>query len=284
MTVNASNPLFKHFRQPSIFTRLPSQGKYWRDNSIDLPVTGEIPVFPMTAKDEIILRTPDALMNGQGVVDVIQSCCPSIKDAWSMPSIDVDAVLISIRIASYGNQMDVELQCPYCTHQHEISVDLSVMLDNITAPNYNQKIEQGTIRIKLQPQTYFSINKTNKVRFEEQRIIDALTDSALDEEVRLAEYAKHLKKIVEMNLDMLVNSTEYIETTEGDMVTNPDFIREFYVNCDANIVRTVEAKLQEIAKSAGIKPIENACPECTKQYSLPMEFDYARFFAKKSPA
>jgi hypothetical protein len=71
-----SNPLAKHFRQPAIYLRLPSQGQYWPENAITLPVTGELPVYPMTTKDEITLRTPDALINGTGVVSVIESCIP----------------------------------------------------------------------------------------------------------------------------------------------------------------------------------------------------------------
>ena len=102
----SANPLAKHFRQPAIYMKLPSQGRFWPSEALNLPATGAIPVYPMTAKDEIVLRTPDALMNGQGIIDVIQSCCPNIVDAWRMPSIDVDAVLVAIRIASYGNQMD----------------------------------------------------------------------------------------------------------------------------------------------------------------------------------
>ena len=31
--------------------------------------------------DEITFKTPDALLNGQATVDVIQSCIPNIKDA-----------------------------------------------------------------------------------------------------------------------------------------------------------------------------------------------------------
>ena len=100
------NPLAKHFRQPVIYLKLPSGGAYWPDGSIDLPLNNEIPVLAMSTKDEIVLKTPDALLNGQGVVNVIQSCCPNIKDAWKMPSVDVDATIIAIRIASYGNQMD----------------------------------------------------------------------------------------------------------------------------------------------------------------------------------
>ncbi len=37
-----------------------------------------------------------------------------------MPSIDVDATLIAIRIASYGNQMDFTSQCPHCKTDQEV--------------------------------------------------------------------------------------------------------------------------------------------------------------------
>ena len=116
MSENSANPLAKHFRQPAIYTKLPSQGEFWPAGALELPANGEVPIYPMTARDEIILRTPDALLNGQGVVDVLQSCCPSVKDAWKLPSIDVDAILIAVRIATYGNQLDVDATCPHCKH------------------------------------------------------------------------------------------------------------------------------------------------------------------------
>ena len=118
-TPATANPLSKYFRQPAIYMDLPSRGKYWPDGTLDLPVTGKLAVYPMTTRDEITLRTPDALMNGTSVVDVIQSCCPSITNAWRMPSVDVDAVLIGIRIASYGNEMDFDTRCPYCKAENK---------------------------------------------------------------------------------------------------------------------------------------------------------------------
>ena len=81
MQINSSNPLAKHFRQPALYIKLPSSGRFWPDGSIEIPLNGEIPVYPMTAKDEIMIRTPDALLNGAGTVSVIQSCCPNILDA-----------------------------------------------------------------------------------------------------------------------------------------------------------------------------------------------------------
>ena len=120
-----SNPLAKHFRQPAIYIKLPSNGKFWPDNTLDLPLTGEIPVMPMTTKDEILLRTPDALMNGSGVVEVMQSCVPNIKNAWVAPSIDIDTIFIAMRIASYGHSMDMETICPKCQEKNLYGIDLT---------------------------------------------------------------------------------------------------------------------------------------------------------------
>ena len=106
------NPLSKHFRTPGIYIKLPSGGRYWPENALNLPLNGELPIYPMTTKDEIILRTPDALLNGSGVVSLIQSCCPNISDAWQTPNIDIDAILIAIRIATYGHNISFQSNCP----------------------------------------------------------------------------------------------------------------------------------------------------------------------------
>ena len=68
MSENSQNPLAKHFRQPILYLKLPSNGRWYPEGSVELPVTGEIPVYAMTARDEITLKTPDALMNGTSTV------------------------------------------------------------------------------------------------------------------------------------------------------------------------------------------------------------------------
>ena len=81
-----------------------------------MPQSGEVGVYPMTAKDEMLLKTPDALLNGEATVTVIQSCIPAIKNAWAMPSIDCDAALMTIRMATYGNKMTVPITVPGTWH------------------------------------------------------------------------------------------------------------------------------------------------------------------------
>ena len=165
-----SNPLAKHFRRPAIYFKLPSGGRYWGENCLDIPANGEIPVYPMTTADEITLKTPDALLNGSAIVSVIQSCCPNIKDAWLMPSIDVDAALIAVRIASYGSTMEVSSVCPSCNEEHEYDIDLSQLTSQVKCPNYSTPVDYDGLKIKLKPQKYVDITKTNMVRFEEEKI------------------------------------------------------------------------------------------------------------------
>ena len=276
------NPLRAHFRQPAIYLRLPSRGQFW-NSGLDLPEIGEIPVYPMTARDEILLKTPDALLNGQGVVDVIQSCCPNITDAWQMPSVDVDPVLISIRIASYGSDMPVDTKCPHCGEENRFDLDLNNYLDNVTVPNYNAKIQTHGIRIKLKPQNYASVNETGKIRYEEQRTLENIGIPGNDNTVKLEEYKKHLDRLIKLNAKLLVDNTEYIEILDsGTVVSEPEFIEEFYFNCDSEICKDLQEKIEQINSEGAVKPQTGSCTSCTKEYNISLTFDYSSFFGKRS--
>lgn len=282
MDQKPANPLRAHFRQPAIYLRLPSQGQFWQ-GGLDLPNSGEIPVFPMTARDEILLKTPDALLNGQGVVDVIESCCPHITDAWQMPSVDVDSVLIAIRIASYGTNMSIDTKCPHCDTENNFDIDLNGYIDNISVPNYNQKIEHDKIKIKIKPQNYASINETNKIQYEQQRVLENIIADGVEDTERTEEYKRHLSRLVDLNAKLLVDNTEYIEIVEsGTIVDEPEFIKEFYFNCEADVCKELQNKITEMNKEGAIKPQTGTCSNCEKSYNVALTFDYASFFASSS--
>jgi hypothetical protein len=275
----AVNPLRAHFRQPAIYLKLPSGGQFW-ESGLDLPRnTGDIPVYPMTARDEILLKTPDALLNGQGVVDVIESCCPNITNAWQTPSVDVDSVLIAIRIASYGSSMSIDTKCPHCETENTFDVDLSGFLDNVQVPDYNKKFEHGNIRIKIKPQNYASINETNKISYEQQRVLENISMDGTEDLNKVAEYKKHIARLVDLNAKLLVDNTEYIELVDtGVIVNQPEFIEEFYFNCDADICKELQARIAEVNREGAIKPQTGNCSNCTESFDIALTFDYASFF------
>jgi hypothetical protein len=276
----STNPLARHFRQPAIYFRLPSRGAFWPANTLTLPAHGEIGIMPMTTRDEITLKTPDALLNGQGVVSVIESCCPDITDAWQMPSIDVDATLIAIRIASYGHQMDFDTTCPHCGSVNEHAIDLTQVLSTIQAPDYNIPLEVSGLKITLRPQPYTSANKTNMIAFEEQQLLRTLSDMQDDPESAKARFDQHLSKVIELNIGLLSTSTAAIITDDGTVVTDQQYISEFFNNADNRVIKAVQGRLKELSDEAGIRPVPVICLnlECQKEFPVSITFDYSSFF------
>lgn len=277
MAVAANNPLFKHFRQPSLYLKLPSQGKFWPDSAIDLPVTGEIPVYPMTVKDEITLKTPDALMNGVGVIETIQSCCPNIKDAWKMPIIDLDAVLIAIRLASYGHDMDITTTCRNCSNENDNTVDLRMVLDRLHVPEFrSERIDNLTFKFK--PQAFEHNNKINLIQYEQQRLIDAITNSSLSDEEKKAQFDEIFPKLTDLSVTTVVNNIESITLEDGSQVVEEHYIKEFLFNCERGVYTEIKNKIDNIIKQLQIEPMEIACSECQTVYQAELNFNQTNFF------
>ena len=128
---NKTNPLANHFRQPKLYMKLPSGGLFNTDKDLDFPENKEIAIFPMTAKDEIMMKNPDALLNGEAVLQVIKSCVPSALEPRELTNIDVDALLMGIQSATYGDDMEVSTKCQYCEKELTGSTSIQEALDQI---------------------------------------------------------------------------------------------------------------------------------------------------------
>tara|TARA_R110000803_G_scaffold72008_4_gene135452 strand:+ start:568 stop:1407 length:840 start_codon:yes stop_codon:yes gene_type:complete len=278
MTTQVSaNPLHSHFRQPAIYLKLPTSGKYWPEDSINLPDSGEIPVYSMTAKDEILLKTPDALMNGEGIVGVIQSCVPNILDPWQIPISDLDSILIAIRLASYGQEMDITSTCPECKEQNENVVDLNMLLDTLPAPTYPAKV-YGKLTVQFKPQNFKSLNLTNLAVFEQQSLLASISSSTLTDEQKQAEFKKLLPKITNLTIQTLIDAIESITPEGGEAVVDRAFIREFIDNCDRKTYEDCKAQIEKTAQANKTQPLSIECSACQKAYKSPLSFENSNFF------
>ena len=149
-----ANPLKKYFRQPKIYLKLPSGGNFYPPGAIKMTESGEIPVYAMTAKDELTFKTPDALLNGEATVDVIKSCIPNIINPWAMPSIDSDAVLIAIRLATYGEKLELTTKVPGTGESKDFEIDLRILLDQLTSFQFEPHIRiNDEIIVEIRPIT-----------------------------------------------------------------------------------------------------------------------------------
>ena len=68
----------------------------------------------MTSRDEVMMRNPDALLNGESVAQIISSCIPAVKKPRELLGADVDALMVAIQGATYGDEVTVEAKCPEC--------------------------------------------------------------------------------------------------------------------------------------------------------------------------
>jgi hypothetical protein len=280
MSSLSANPLSKHFRQPVLYLKLPSNGRWYQEGSLDLPVTGEIPVFAMTARDEITFKTPDALMNGASTIQVIESCCPSIKNAWKMPAVDLDAVLIAIRLATYGKELEFTGVCPSCGTKSEKVLDLSAMLDRVVPANWTTPVQIDSMEIILKPQSYEDFNKNNQMKFDEQRIMQVVQNDEMDDEEKTARFNKVFQRIIETGINQVSKSIAGIKLEDGTVVENPEHIKEFLENCERTVWEAIKDKLDEIKSATDYSNITLTCesPECTKEFITPFVFEQSNFF------
>jgi len=283
MTENP-NPLNKYFRQASIYVKLPSGTDYPAD-VVTKSETGEIGIMPMTAKDEIRFKTPDALMNGQGVVDVIESCVPSITDAWQIKSYDLDTILVAIRIATYGETMEINFNVPGANESVAHTVNLPAILDQIqkTTVDTAFTLKDG-LKITVQPLTYRDMTSTSLQTFQQQKMYSAIQDSELPDEDKATRFNDAFAKLTELNSSILLKNMASITMTDGTVITDAAHIKEFVDNANTTVIKEIETKLMDLRTQGAVKPLKlKASEEQIKKgapasYEVPVTFDTSNFF------
>ena len=279
-----SNPLKKYYRQPKQFVRLPSNYKYYKPGTIQVPESGEVAVFPMTAKDELLFKTPDALLNGEATVRVIQSCIPAITNAWEMPALDIDACLVAIRMATYGTKMQVKVFVPKTKIEKDMELDLQAALDRLLSNTYEEKFLYQNMEVTTRPLTYKEFTEAAIKTFEEQRLAAMVQDKEMPEEEKIKRFQASFSKLTDINIQMVSASVASIRV-DGQVVTDKTQIQEFLENTSKEFYQTIIDQSTRQKDNFTIPPVEmTATPEEIKAgapetYKVPVLFDQANFFA-----
>lgn len=288
-TTIQTNPLSKYMRQPKIYIRLPSQGQYWPAGSLNATETGEYAVYSMTAKDELMLKVPDALLNGQAVVDVIQNCVPDIKNAWHVPAIDLDVLLVAIRIATYGEKMKTPINFEGSADSDidlEYSVDLRSVLDTLMNQitwNPVVPINEG-MTMYIRPMPYSQQTKLGLQVFETQKLISIANSETMSDDDKLKVFKESFGKLTTITIDLAGDAIYKIDTVEGT-VDNPQHIKEFVQNMDKELFNKIQNHIEQLKEQNSIKPIVVPVTEDMKAkgvktdtLEIPLSFDVSSFF------
>ena len=272
------NPLANWYRQPKIYVKLPSKGKFYAPGSLDISSSEEYPVYAMTAKDELMFKTPDALLSGQSTVEVIKSCMPAISDPWAMPSIDLDFCLIAIRIATYGENMEVGSTCPYCSAKNDYEIDLAAWLQVFNNFVFEDVIAMDPLTIHIRPYTYRESTKTSIKTLEQQKIFNIINNDDLTDEEKMERFGKSFVKLTELTVDIIADCITKIQTPDGD-TTDKQQIKDFINNTSKEVFSVISGHLQVMKTAIELKAKDVKCGECEKEYTLPITMDQSNFFA-----
>lgn len=271
-------------RQPKLYVKLPSEGKFYDDSVLQDNKIENIPVYGMNTMDELVLKTPDALFTGQATADIIKSCIPTVLDPWKLINTDVDFFLIAIRVASYGEKLPVTTSCPHCNTTTDSDLNLTKLLshyDNIKGYidiNYNGLI------ITIRSVSYQGATEVARENYTHEKSLlnitaaNALTDEQKDKQKQVVydSMTKTNFKTVFQHIDSISDG----ENIEKDFQE----ISNFLAQADRELYQLVAKTIRELNTTWEMPTMSVKCAndKCEKEYKSKITIDYTTFFAARS--
>ena len=269
-----SGKLTKFYRQPKIYISLPSQGKWYPQGVIDGDPTN-LPVFGMTAMDEILYKTPDALFTGTATVSVIKSCIPAIKDPWAIPLVDIDTILIGIRIASLGDEIDLSITCKQCKESYDMGYNLIPVLEYFSSLEYEENLFVDPLTFCFRPLTY---KQQTDIQIEAYQMQKSLAEHMKndDDTKHLESFYKQLGKATANSMKLQI---QYIEADE-DKVSNQQEIIDWLNNSEKTFYDACKQHLDNQRDRWKIPSQRVKCESCGNEQDVEIDLDRSSFFAK----
>lgn len=315
-----TNKLSKLYRIPKININLPTSGQFYAEDFITFSVDGSLPIRAMTAKDELMLKSPDALLNGDCLVHIIESCVPEVKNARKLFAPDIEAILLGIFYASYGKDMEFKAECPACTHINDFEVEIRQILDTTAKIPYPAVIDidlgvVDTVPTKLsvfvQPYTFETSTRQQLALFEHSKLLQVMGDDTASDEDKIKTFNISFKKMVDLKFKNVLDCIVKIELrqvinneTMVEVIDSREDIKDYVFNADNSFVDPVLAKVEELNASGINNKFQAKCrgtitesiPEnlgddnlpktkvkvCGHEWEAAVQFNPVNFFVKGS--
>lgn len=277
---NRVNPLKQYFRKPGIWIKLPSQGNFYNNKPAELNDMGEIPVYPLTAKDELMLKNADALLNGSAISQMIASCAPTINDPMSIPAIDLDAILVGIKRCTYGEVQDVTCTCPKCETANEVSVNLNQIISSIKTVEKLEPVElDNGIKVFIKPVTVHNLLNLNWVQFEQIRNIQLAEQNNADEATKVNLMQRSYQVLTEKNIEIVSSCIDTVLLPDGLAVTDQQDIKDWINDLSKPDFAKIEESIM-VTSSMGIdKEFSVTCKNCSTEFKSSLDLNPTTFFA-----
>lgn len=282
-------------RLPATYISLPSSGLFYDNTEVNFNEDGQLPIYPMTARDEMLLKSPDALINGVAVEQVVHHCVPDILQPRKLTSPDFETIMVALRLATYGEQLDVEFSCPNenkdgqgtpCGNTVKYGFDCNELLSMSTALKVEPKVAlyDNNVVAYVRPYNLTDALEIGKLQVEEQRSIQGLmVDENKTEEQKLGDlrgiYERISDKTTLINARCILRVD--VKDENGDVSTENSHsnILEFVKNMPKREYDKIEYALTQLNKLGIPKDVDVTCDECGHKWTTQLSFDPSRFFS-----
>ena len=280
------NPLKHYFRQPATYLKLPSAGMWYNSTDVSLTADNEVGVLSMSALDEIMINTPDAILNGITLENILQHCVEGIANPKSVVIPDLEAMFVSIKLATTGPMHDHSLKCTACEHENLFEVNLENLINTITYIDITDTVLElnGQLRVHVKPYTLAMRQIYIKRELEEQQTSNALEsiDSNTDQFARAQLISQSIDRMSRMTFELVSNSvTKVVILETNEEVTDQSFIAEWLSSIgkiQADMIIEQVGKLNMIGIN---KTLQVMCEECNHQWESTLDLDPTSFFGKR---
>jgi|TARA_R110001592_G_scaffold188358_6_gene433608 hypothetical protein len=243
---------------PTELVPLPSCGKVYPETS-SLHGKEAIEIRPMTAREEDILTSRALIKKGTVITELIKSCLidKSINPD-DLISGDRNAIMTSLRITGYGNDYNIEVQCPSCSEKSKQTFNLS---------------ELPIKRLEVEPETYGSNIFSYELPYTKKKIKFKFLDG--NDETNINKLQERSKKSGNKTSNMITLRYRH-QILAVDEITDKTKIQMFIRNMPARDSRSLRAHIDSVEPGIDMKAwIE--CPMCAEQSEVRMPLG-ASFF------
>lgn len=265
-----SNLLEAYFRQPKVPVKLPSKGLWNHPGFFDLASDGSLAVCAMTAEDELNLKNPDLLMNGEAVALLLSSCVRGIKgDTRSLIMPDVNALMLAIKLASSNDSLDFKAVCPECKNEIQVERSISTVLEKIEFLNSEYSVTlRSRVKLFLSPHNFRTAMKQVLAEFEIQKLLQyAERFDTMTPEEKAETVGGSMRRASQLRFEFIADAVQRAVLPDGAVVEDRDMIYEFLRQLEADEARTLKDRITAI-NNTGISTTQYIkCDKCEHEFT-----------------
>jgi len=267
------NPLLVSGRIPGETFQLPSSGLFYNDGELAPSVqNGELHVYPMTALDEIIIKTPDMLFSGEAIKQIFARCIPDVIKPMRLLAKDVDYLLICLRSVSFGDSVAV-LHTHNCEgakeHKYDVSINTFISqvknLDTTRLNNEYKCVMDDGKHVFISPMRY-------------DAVVDMMATIDPDRELTPEEINNEMVSQLAGLIVKVVIPAQTNGNTEAQVIHSREFIHDWVKVLPLPQIRQINNTIDLITVWGADTTFRQDCKDCGDRLTIVTPLNPMSFF------